>query len=73
MDTSTLGVAIALMKKIEGQLANDYTALQNKPSIGGKELLGEMQLEDIGVPDDISDAPTEPLSQDDLDWIMSGD
>ena len=73
MDTSTLGVAIALMKKIEGQLANDYTALKNKPSIGGKELLGEMQLEDIGVPDDISDAPTEPLSQDDLDWIMSGD
>lgn len=72
-DNSTLAVAIALMKKIEGQLANDYNALKNKPKINGKELDSSTTLDEIGVPDDISDAPTEPLNQDDLDWIMSGD
>ena len=73
MDTSTLGAAIALIKKMQGQIANDYEVLKNKPSLGGVELDGDISLEDIGIPDDISDVPTEPLDQDDLDWIMSGE
>ena len=71
-DSSTLGIAIALMKKIEGQLANDYELLKNKPRINGVELGQETTLDDIGVPEDIADVPTEPLDEDDIDWIISG-
>lgn len=71
-DNSTLAIAIALMKKIEGQLANDYNALKNKPKINGKELDSDTTLDDIGVPEDISDVPTEPLTEEDINWIISG-
>ena len=71
-DSSTLGIAIALMKKIEGQLANDYELLKNKPRINGVELGQETTLDDIGVPEGITDVPTEPLDEDDIDWIISG-
>ena len=72
-DNSTLAIAIALMKKIEGQLATDYNALKNKPKINGQELGSDTTLDDIGVPDDISDVPTEPLTEEDIDWITGGD
>ena len=49
-----------------GKEPTDYNNLNNKPKINGVELVGDLSLEDIGIPD-MSDVPTQPLSRRDLD------
>lgn len=57
-----------------GKGVTDYEELENKPSIDGYELIGDVTLEDIGVVDAIDDAledytPTDGLA----DVALSGD
>jgi hypothetical protein len=47
----------------------DYNTLINKPAIEGVELLGNLTLADFGIPD-LTNVPTEPLSNSDLDEII---
>ena len=53
-----------------GKEPGDYENLTNKPRINGVELSGDLTLEDIGIPD-LSDVPTEALSNNDLDDILN--
>ena len=53
-----------------GKEPTDYNSLKNKPSINGIELIGNLSLEDIGIPD-LSNVPKESLSNNDLDDIIS--
>ena len=53
-----------------GKEPTDYNVLTNKPSINGVTLVGNVSLEDIGIPD-LSKVPEEPLSNEDLDNIIS--
>lgn len=52
----------------------DYEELENKPSIDGYELIGDVALEDIGVIDAIDDALEDYTPTDELaDVALSGD
>ncbi len=52
----------------------DYEELENKPSIDGYELIGDVSLEDIGVVDAIDDALEEYTPTDELANVaLSGD
>ena len=53
-----------------GKEPGDYNRLYNKPRINGIELQGNVTLEDLGLPEDIGNAPTQPLSDDDLDSLL---
>ena len=46
-----------------------YADLQGKPRIGGKELVGDMSLEELGI-QEVGDYPEVPLSADDIDKII---
>ena len=48
----------------------DYNVLINKPRINGIELVGDLTFESIGLPAEIEEAPTAPLSNDDLDHLL---
>lgn len=48
---------------------SDYEQLINKPVINDVEISGNLTLEDLGIPD-LTDVPTECLSDDDLDDII---
>lgn len=65
MFTLTLATPVATGGKEPG----DYDGLENKPSINGVVLSGNLTLEDLGIPD-LSNVPTEPLSNEDLDEIL---
>ena len=54
----------------EGKEPGDYEGLTNKPRINGVELVGDVSLEALGIPD-LSNIPKEPLSNDDLDEITN--
>lgn len=54
----------------EGKEPGDYEGLVNKPKINGVELVGDVSLEDIGIPD-LSNVPRESLSNDELDEITN--
>ena len=54
----------------DGKEPGDYDNLQNKPKINGVELVGDISLEDIGIPD-LSDVPTQALSDAELDDITN--
>ena len=64
----------------QGKEPGDYNKLFNKPSINGIELVGDtsigelfdgVSLTEIGLPEDIVNAPTAPLSNEDLDSIIT--
>ena len=48
----------------------DYNILINKPSINGVELVGNLSFESLGLPANIEEVPTEPLSNEDLDHLL---
>lgn len=54
----------------EGSGTNNYDDLTNKPRINGVELVGDLSLEDIGIPD-LSNVPTQTLSNEELDEITN--
>ena len=54
----------------EGKEPGDYEGLTNKPKINGVELVGDLSLQDIGIPD-LSNVPTQPLSNEELDEITN--
>ena len=54
----------------EGKEPGDYEGLTNKPKINGVELVGDLSLQDIGIPD-LSNVPTNPLSNNELDEITN--
>lgn len=54
----------------EGKEPGDYNGLTNKPRINGVELIGDLSLEDIGIPD-LSNVPTQPLTREELDEITN--
>lgn len=57
-----------------GQGVDDYSELENKPSINGHELVGDSSLEDIGVTDAIDDALEDYTPTADLAAVaLSGD
>ena len=53
----------------QGKEPGDYDKLRNKPKINSVELVGDLSFEDIGFPD-ISDVPTQPLSNSEIDIIV---
>lgn len=53
-----------------GKEPGDYEGLINKPKINHVELSGDLSLQDIGIPD-LSNVPTQPLSNEELDEIIS--
>ena len=54
----------------EGKEPGDYNGLTNKPSINGVELVGNLMLEDIGIPN-LSDVPKEPITNEELDDLLN--
>lgn len=54
----------------EGGGTSDYNDLINKPTINGVELSGDTSLEDLGI-QPAGDYPSEPLSDEDLDEILT--
>lgn len=54
----------------DGKEPGDYNGLSNKPKINGVELVGDLSFEDIGFPD-ISNVPTQPLSNEELDELVN--
>ena len=52
-----------------GKEPGDYEGLTNKPRINGVELIGDVSLQDIGIPD-LSNVPTQPLSNNELEDII---
>ena len=48
----------------------DYNGLENKPRINNVELVGNLSLQDLGLPENIENVPTEPLSNVDIDNII---
>ena len=67
-NTFTLTLTTPVPEK-EGKEPGDYDGLTNKPRINGVELVGDVSLEAIGIPD-LSNVPKESLSNDDLDEII---
>lgn len=63
----TLTIVTPVAKKEPG----DYNGLINKPQLNGIELIGNVTFEDLGLPADLADVPTEPLSNDDLDNLIN--
>ena len=64
----TLTLATPAPEK-EGKEPGDYEGLYNKPRINGVELVGNMTWSDFNIPG-VSEIPTAPLSNDDLDEII---
>ena len=54
----------------DGKEPGDYEGLTNKPRINGVELIGDVSLEELGIPD-LSNVPRESLSNDELDEIVN--
>ena len=75
-NTFTLTLTTPVPEK-EGKEPGDYNGLSNKPQINGVELIGNLQWTDLGVPDltqlpsNISEIPTNPLSNNDLDELIN--
>ena len=75
-NTFTLTLTTPVPEK-EGKEPGDYEGLINKPRIDGIEIIGNMQWTDFGIPDltqlpeDISEIPTNPLSDEDLDELIN--
>lgn len=65
----TLTLATPAPEK-EGKEPGDYNGLENKPRINGVELVGDVSLEELGIPD-LSNVPTQPLSNEELDEITN--
>lgn len=63
--TLTLETPVAISKE-----PTDYNVLSNKPSINGIELIGNVSLEQLGIPEDIENVPREHLTQDQLNDII---
>jgi len=55
----------------DGKEPGDYNALENKPRINNVELIGNLSFEDLGLPFNIENAPTAPLSNTDLDTLIA--
>lgn len=53
-----------------GKEPTDYNNLNNKPSINNVELIGNLSLDELGIPS-IEDVPTETLSLEQLENIVS--
>jgi len=61
----------------DGKEPGDYEGLLNKPRINNVEIIGNMQWEDLGIPNlndlpkNLSQIPFEALTNDDLDEIIN--
>lgn len=55
----------------DGKEPGDYNKLENKPRINNVELVGNITFEDLGLPSNLEDVPTAPLSDTDLDDLIS--
>ncbi len=63
----TLMLATPIVKEPGG--TSDYDQLKNKPTINGVELVGDIQLEDLGI-QPAGDYPSEPISDEELEEML---
>lgn len=63
--TLTLTTPVAM-----GKEPGDYEGLTNKPKINGVELVGDVSLDQLGIPDSVA---KEPLTTTELDEIVEGE
>ena len=51
----------------QGKEPGDYDKLENKPKINGVELIGDLSFQDLGLPENIENVPTQALSNTELE------